>query len=574
MASQPDIQAHVSVPVRVARWAFPLVTLASLLLGATSIVRGTRAVVSVTDSDLTNFFFKSAEYILRGDPWHIYAVRASGAYPNYNPPLSIFLMAPLLKLAQAIGFAANYGEQITFVSLPFILLVPLLGYLVLRALRAIYPEISGTQQLLAYMLVTLSPLTWQTYNTWFHVEQPLMLCFLIGSVLALQRRQEWLAGALAALAVLTRTTAIMPFVGIGVLLLAGREWRGLIRFAIPAVGITLLGLAPFFLVYPTDTKYSLLTWRGGAPIGSNSIWAVFAYGGTASSLRHLLDAGARRLDEYTVLLFIVVVAALAARRLRASAYRPEAWAVITLAMLSVPMLSKTVWPYYYLEPFIALLVWEFGTMHDRRAGVWRWPVLSVGFLCAAATLSQYIGLKSVGTLDRISVGIVQFGVMVAFAVAIWARARAKKDDGLAATYGSQAVGTPLYQPSGAMSGAAPAPASAPASQAGARQWPAAAGLQHGFPPASSRFGNQRAPEAWAPGEAAPYPPMEYNGRAEGSPPRPAYAPGSDPRGARAMPPGSMPPGSGQGQPAERERQAGYPRQPGWPEGGQEQWPQR
>ena len=47
----------------------------------------------------------------------MYAVRDSvfTSYPNYNPPLSIFLMAPFLGLARTVGFAANYGEQITFV---------------------------------------------------------------------------------------------------------------------------------------------------------------------------------------------------------------------------------------------------------------------------------------------------------------------------------------------------------------------------------------------------------------------------------------------------------------------------
>mgnify|MGYP001162075062 CR=1 FL=1 len=128
-------------PTRLPGWAYPLVTTASLLIGATSIVRGTRALNTIEDSDLTNFFFKSADYILRGQIWHMYAVRGSGltsTYPNFNPPLSIALMAPLLGLARALGFANNYGQEITFVTLPFILLVPLLGYLAVLALSLIH----------------------------------------------------------------------------------------------------------------------------------------------------------------------------------------------------------------------------------------------------------------------------------------------------------------------------------------------------------------------------------------------------------------------------------------------------
>jgi hypothetical protein len=92
------------------------------------------------------------------------------------------------------------------------------------------------------------------------------------------------------------------------------------------------------------------------------------------------------------------------------------------------MLSKTIWPYYYLEPFVPLLIWEYATMYNRRGGVWRWPVLSIAYLCVAATLSQFIGLHSVGYLDRVSVGLLGFGAMLAFAYFIWMRLGARKLD--------------------------------------------------------------------------------------------------------------------------------------------------
>jgi hypothetical protein len=406
-------------------WAYPALTLASLLLGATYLVRGTSAVNGPGDSDLLSFFLPSADYILKGDPWHMYAVRFLQTYPNYNPPLSMFLLAPLLGLARAFG-ATNYGAEITFVALPFVVLIPLLGYTILLALRALYPEIPETQRLLAFVLVVLSPLAWQSIATWYHQEQPLMLILLVVAVLALQRRQTMLAGVLAGLAVLTRTTAVVPLIALGVLLVAARDWRALSRFGGVAAGVAAIGLAPFFLFDPKDTIYSLVSWRGTAIIGSNSIWTLFAYNTNDGSLRHLLDAIARRLDFYAVALFVVAVAWLAARRLGVTAYTREAWAVLGIATLAVPLLSKTVWPYYYLEPFVFLLIWEFASMHDRRAGVWRWPVLTVGFLAVTATLSQYIGLHSVGAGDRIAVGALQCGAMLAFAAAVWVRMQATK----------------------------------------------------------------------------------------------------------------------------------------------------
>ncbi|MGH2514461.1 MAG: glycosyltransferase 87 family protein, partial [Ktedonobacterales bacterium] len=390
-------------------------------------------------------------------PWHMYAVRASGGYPNYNPPLSMFLMAPLLGLAHALHFDANFGEQITFVALPFIVFVPLLGYLVLHVLRALYPEMPETQRLLAFILVVLSPLTWQSIGTWYHLEQPMMLCFLVGALIAFQRRQEGLAGVLAGLALVSRTTALIPLIALGVLLLAHREWRGLLKLGGVAALVAGVVLAPFFLFDRADFLYSFVSWRGTATIGGNSIWGIFAYGGT-SGIRHTLDSLARRLDMPSVVVFVAIVAFLAARRLRISAYGRDAWAILAIAALAVPMLSKTNWPYYYLEPFILLLVWEFASMHDRVAGVWRWPVLSFGFLVVAATLSQYIGLQSVGALDRISVGLLEFGSMLAFAVAIWLRLRAAKP-GVASVLpvsSTPARAAPAASPNGVPGSIAPA----------------------------------------------------------------------------------------------------------------------
>jgi glycosyl transferase family 87 len=430
MRSPAPDAASVSAPVRAPRWMFALVTAISLLLGATSIVRGTRAVVTIADSDLTNFFLKSADYILRGQVWQMYAVRADLTYPNYNPPLSIFLMAPLLELARALGFAGNYGELITFVTLPFIVLVPLLGYLCLRVMDRLYPGAPEAQRLLVYALVTLSPLTWQTYSIWYHVEQPLMLCLLIGAVLLLQRNRPELAGLLAGLAFLTRTTALIPLIALGLLLLLTRAWRALAGFGGVSALVAALGLAPFFLFDRADAMYTFVSWRSTAQIGSDSIWALFAYtgspDGTLNHLRYLLDAAAKRLDMYAVILAVAVVTWLAARRLRLTARDEDVWALVALGALATPMLSKQVWPYYYLEPFIFIVIWEFSTLRDRRSGLWRWPVLSVAFLLVAGTFSQYIQLQSVGRLDAILLGVTQTGAMALFGWAIWVRMGSRK----------------------------------------------------------------------------------------------------------------------------------------------------
>src|SRR5262249_7217526 len=309
---------------------------------------------------------------------------------------------------------------------PFMLFVPLLGWLVLRALRTLYPQVPETQRLLAYVLIVLSPLTWQTIGTWYHIEQPMMLCLLIAALVALQSRREGIAGVFAGLALLSRTTALMPLLALGVLLVAGREWRTLLRFVGVAGTIVAVGVAPFFLFDRANATYAFLTWRGTAIIGGNSIWSMFAAGDSTNGIRHRLDTVARRLDMPSVVFFIAAITLLAAWRFRISAYSRDAWAVMAIAALAVPMLSKTNWPYYYLEPFVLLLIWEFSSMHDRIAGVWRWPVLTLGYLAVATPLSQSLGLQSVGALDRIGLGLLEFGAMASFVAAIWVRLRAAK----------------------------------------------------------------------------------------------------------------------------------------------------
>lgn len=519
--------------VRLPQWAFPLVTVASLLLGATSIVRGTRGVVTIADSDLTNFFFKSADYILRGDPWHMYAVRALGGYPNFNPPLSMFLLAPLLGLARMLGFAANYGEQITFVSLPFIFLVPLMGYLGLRVMSRLYPNAPETLRLLLYAFITLSPLTWQSYSIWYHVEQPLMLCLLLGAGLALQDRREGLAGLLAGLAFLSRTTALIPLIALGVMLLVAREWRPLLKFGGVSALVAGLGFAPFVLFDATDMRYTFLTWRGGAPIGSDSIWTIFSYTGN-SHIFSLMDSVAKRLDMYSVMLVVAVAAFFAVRRLGLTIYMRDMWAVLAIAMLATPMLSKQVWPYYYLEPLVFIVIWELSTLQDRVAGVWRWPVLSISFSLVAATLSQYVGLKSVGRLDALVLGVSQTALIALFIWGVWARMRARKP-GVDALNGHAvaAAAAPALTPTAAAAGAGqfawPAQPLAPNAPQPQPDWRA-------FPPNAPQPGPQPGP--------SPMPQPNGYGQTPPAPPRGAAQMGPPPWQSRAsVPPmgGATPP---------------------------------
>ena len=409
---------------RIAAAAFVVAAILSVLVGAVAVVRTAGSLSSVADSDLANFFLKSAAYIVRGDPWHMYSVRAAppyATYPNVDPPLSVFLLAPLLRWASALGYAHPLGALVAFVSLPMLPLVPLLGGLVAVALRYARATASAGIRFFAFALIGLGPLTWISYATWGHIEQLLMLCFLVAGVIALQAQRPALAGVLVGLAILAGTAALFPAVALVGLLLATRRERDAALVGGLAIAIVALGMAPFLAVDRHDTLYSFVTWRGGEQIGGDSIWSIFTVDAVARALPHTVESLVRRLDTPLIVVLSLAVAVRAAGRLRVSAGGPEIWAVLAMAALGLPLLAKVVWPYYYFQPFVLMLIYECATLQRYRAGPWRWPVLSVGFLVVATTLAQFIGLRSVGALDRVVTGALEFAVMLLALVVIWRR---------------------------------------------------------------------------------------------------------------------------------------------------------
>jgi hypothetical protein len=415
---QPESTGSVSIAI------YALTTILSLLIGAPAIVRNANSLMSATDSDLANFFLKSAAYIVRGDPWHMYAVRAAppnASYPNVDPPLSIFLLAPALRWASSLGYTHSLGTQVAFVSLPFLPLAPLLGGLVVTALRLARPATPAVLRFFAFAVIALGPLTWISFAIWGHLEQWVMLCLLVAGAIALQMRWVTLAGVLVGLAILAGTAALFPAAALVTLLLTTRRWRDAALVGGLAAFVVAVGMAPFMVVDRRDTIYTFVSWHGLEQIGGNSIWSLFTVDAIVRTLPHAVGIVVRRLDTLCIAALAVVVAALAGCRLHVSAYGAEVWAVLAMAALGLPMLAKVVWPYYYLQPFALLLIYEWATLPRYRAVPWRWPVVSLGFLILATTLAQYVGLHSAGVVDRVGAGILEFAIMLLALCATWQR---------------------------------------------------------------------------------------------------------------------------------------------------------
>ena len=420
---------------------FIAVTVLAVVIGIIATIQGTADIHAFDpahstggafDSDQLLFFFPAAQHILDGHPFAIYAVRAAGSYPNYNPPLGTLLIAPLLAIGQAFlpGASAcvSAGDNdvacrslLGFVGLGFIPFVIAMGVVTLGAVRRLYPTLSQGQALIAYSLIVLTPLTWQNFTQWWHFEQPMMLFFFVLGVSQLQAKRPYLAGLFLGLAILSRTTAAVPLIALLVVLLAERSWNTMLKLGGTIAAVAVLGFGPFFLFDRANAIYSLISWRGTAPIG-NSIWSLVS----SSALPQCsakLDCLARRLDLPTAALLAAIVAYLAVRRFGVSAMQRNLYAVLAIAALLVPMLSKTNWPYYYAEPFVFIVIWEFSTLHETPVGLWRWPVISIAYLCAVSTLGQFMWEPSTthgGIVLRL-MGLIQFGTLLVFAYAIWQR---------------------------------------------------------------------------------------------------------------------------------------------------------
>jgi hypothetical protein len=399
--------------LRSSRSVYTLITVASLLVGLVAVIRGTSAFVTPADSDLHNYFFKSADQILQGHPGSIYAARGDAPLqdiPNDDPPLIDFLIAPMLALARLIS--SDFRVQVAIVCLPFLLAVPVLGTLTVRALRNVTPGATTAQRQLVYALICFSPLLWIAFSPWGHLEIPLMLCALIGTLLALQSRRDLLAGFLAAVALFTSLTALFPLLALLALLVTTGHRRTALRVLVVSAVVFALAMSPFLLADRHDTVYSLVTWRPSRAIGGNSIWALVNVDRPAS-LASLL----RRLDTPAMVLFAAATGWFAGRRLGVGLYGPDAWAVMAVGALALPMLVKANWPYYYAAPFVLLLVWESARLSraDRNRVV---PVVSVAFLAVTSTLVQYIGMQSIGLGDRVMTGVTEFVAMVATALIV------------------------------------------------------------------------------------------------------------------------------------------------------------
>jgi hypothetical protein len=129
-----------------------------------------------------------------------------------------------------------------------------------------------------------------------------------------------------------------------------------------AVAITCAaGILPFYFADKADVTYSLLTYRGGLPIGPGSIWSLASDGALAPLIRHW---------DFAAVVAAAVVTNLWLATRRGGLSEARVFAAMSLTSAGFALLAKTVWPYYFFEVFVLATIWVAGTWR-REDGVAR-----------------------------------------------------------------------------------------------------------------------------------------------------------------------------------------------------------
>lgn len=302
-----------------------------------------------SSSDLDVCFWPSVETAANGHPLLIYSGEGMyGQCPNANGPLGLLPLLPVALVANLAGWANNLSIRFGFSAAVGA------GLAVGMAAVALALVLRGRGvvewRLATWCVFLLAPVLWISISAYGHIEQPLETLFvLLAAVLVLKERWA-LAGLAVGLAVLSRTTALLPLIPLVLIPLSGRHIKPAVTMLAATVATVAIGLAPFVIADSSHTVYSLATYRGQLGISGGSLWLV-AYN---TAWAPLVEHG----DAYVIL---SVVAALSAAALWLRRLQPPTVAsvagLIAIAFTCFAMLAKTVLPYYLFEPYVFGAVW-------------------------------------------------------------------------------------------------------------------------------------------------------------------------------------------------------------------------
>ena len=292
--------------------------------------------------------------VLFGHPLLVYTVRYQGIIANDNGPLGLVPLTAVSAVVSQLGWLDDERLRRMLIMGAFSIFSLLMAWEAVAAIdRLRAATLAGLPRLFAYGVFVGSPTLVNAVLGYGHVEQPMTLWLVLLAVRLLARGRSASAGIGFGLAILTRSLAALPMIPLSLLLLARGRWRALIALGGSAAVTIALGLFPFALADRSDTIYSLVTHRAQLPVGGGSFWQLVV--GTPYQWLP------QRWDVLFVLGVVVLLSliVIAGRRDLEPSSR-DTYGLLAVTALALPLLAKSVWPYYFLDAYVFGAVWWLG----------------------------------------------------------------------------------------------------------------------------------------------------------------------------------------------------------------------
>ena len=382
-----DPSTAAAIALRIGRRVEPYLVATAFLAG---LALASFAFWSKSDLDL--FRWPMAELALHGHPLFIYTVHA-GIWRSDNGPLSLLPLTAVVASVNALGWQADAPLRDAVVMGVFGLFALAFAREAVRAVGSARGQ-PLPRSVATWSAFLLAPPLWIGMVSYGHAELPLELWLILLTVRHLDRGRTAAAGCLLGLALLTQTAVLLAALPLVLILLAGRRVRAAAILLGTAAIVAAAGLLPFLLADGRDVIASLVTYRGQAPAVGGSLWTLFAQTPVATFIQH---------DD--ALLFgaaAVVVTWLAVRGGGATvAGSPQVYALMALSTACLPLLAKSVWPYYLVDPCTFATIWWLA--RPGRVDNWR---LYVPVLFSAAAVARLASAPAICVCLPIACGMV------------------------------------------------------------------------------------------------------------------------------------------------------------------------
>ncbi len=310
-----------------------------------------------------------AQVALSGHPFLIYSVNA-GNWRSDNGPLSLVplsLVVALVSAMKAQGDVALRAEIAVAGFSVFTLLMAREGVVAIRAAGGQF-----ARPWLAWAALLMSPPLWIGLAHYGHLELAMALWFVLLAMRLLLRGKPGWGGLCLGLAVLTHTTAALVAIPMVLLPLMSGRIRTAVTLAGAASATVIAGLLPFVLADARDVVQSFITYRAAQPTLGGSFWLA-VLGVTGGGFVQHWDSVFWAPPPWPS-------SALPSGSGRPAPFRrARDYGLLAVATACLPLLAKSVWPYYLVDPCVLP---PSGGSGDPQ-GVLNWRLLPPALLAGA-----------------------------------------------------------------------------------------------------------------------------------------------------------------------------------------------